>query len=119
MVRFDGIPIGASVSAKTRAYYKDGNNRIMLCTGESESITVQKDDHSLDITMEWLSVAKDVGDIVFADGSATPYYTGLELTDDEKEKTIAMIFYSGTECLNNSRQRTLGAGVGIGHSFFP
>ena len=33
-----------------------------------------------------------VGDIVFTDGSATPYSTTLTLTDDQKEKAIAVIY---------------------------
>lgn len=33
-----------------------------------------------------------VGDIVFTDGSATPYSATLTLTDDQKEKAIAVIY---------------------------
>ena len=36
--------------------------------------------------------AKAVGDIVFTDGSATPYVAGLTLTDNQKSKSIAVIY---------------------------
>ena len=39
---------------------------------------------------------KAVGDIVFTDGSATPYSADLELTDEQKAAAIAVIFYAGT-----------------------
>ena len=55
--------------------------------------------------------AKAVGDIVFNDGSATPYSEDLTLTDDEKNAAIAVIFYVGTECSNDSASRTLGVGL--------
>ena len=38
----------------------------------------------------------EVGDIVFKDGSATPYTEDLTLTDSEKKAVIAIIFYKGT-----------------------
>ena len=43
-----------------------------------------------------LSEQKEVGDIVFNDGSATPYTEGLTLTDAQKAAAIAIIFYKGT-----------------------
>ena len=55
--------------------------------------------------------AKSVGDIVFNDGSATPYSEDLTLTDDEKNAAIAVIFYVGTDCSNDSTSRTLGVGL--------
>ena len=57
------------------------------------------------------SEAKSVGDIVFTDGSATPYSEDLTLTDDEKNAAIAVIFYVGTDCSNDSTSRTLGVGL--------
>lgn len=56
------------------------------------------------------SEAKSVGDIVFSDGSATAYTSGLTLTDEQKSKAVAVIFYAG------SASDTLGAktlGVGL------
>ena len=38
----------------------------------------------------------EVGDIVFKDGSATPYTEDLTLTDSEKKAVLAIIFYKGT-----------------------
>ena len=52
-----------------------------------------------------------VGDIVFNDGSATPYSSDLTLTDDQKNAAIAVIFYIGTECSNNGESRMLGVGL--------
>ena len=51
-----------------------------------------------------------VGDIVFSDGSATAYTSELTLTDEQKSKAVAVIFYVG------SASDTLGAktlGVGL------
>ena len=56
------------------------------------------------------SEAKAVGDIVFSDGSATPYTSELTLTNEQKSKAVAVIFYAG------SASDTLGAktlGVGL------
>ena len=55
--------------------------------------------------------AKAVGDIVFSDGSATPYTADLTLTEEQKSKAVAVIFYVGTECSNDSASRTLGVGL--------
>ena len=78
------------------------------------------------------SLAKEVGDIVFSDGSATPYASELTLTDDQKAKAIAVIFYVGTEVNDdkyvsvfgsgwwvpdNTTVRTLGVGLSQSQSF--
>ncbi|MBO4533927.1 MAG: hypothetical protein J5726_09600 [Treponema sp.] len=58
-------------------------------------------------------MAKEVGDIVFNDGSATPYTQDLELTKEQKTAAIAVIFYKGTD-LNSGEStasRTLGVGL--------
>ena len=61
----------------------------------------------------------EVGDIVFSDGTATPYSATLTLTDEQKDAAIAIIFYKGTG-LNNATGdgnedtttvRTLGVGL--------
>ena len=57
---------------------------------------------------------KAVGDIVFKDGSATPYSNTLSLTDEQKSAAIAIIFYVGTECSNDNSIKTLG--VGLAHN---
>lgn len=58
--------------------------------------------------------AKEVGDIVFNDGSATHYTSQLTLTDEQKTAAIAIIFYKGTD-LNSENDtttiRTLGFGL--------
>ncbi|WP_296331978.1 hypothetical protein [uncultured Treponema sp.] len=48
------------------------------------------------------SKAKAVGDIVFSDGSATPYTDNLTLTGDQKAKAVAVIFYVGTDVNDES-----------------
>ena len=59
-----------------------------------------------------------VGDIVFKDGSATPYTNTLTLTPEEKAAAIAIIFYKGrglNSYINHqddtSKTRTLGMGL--------
>ena len=53
---------------------------------------------TLEITAKWFAgtkkpdAQKAVVDIVFADGSATPYTSGLTLTDEQKENSIAIIY---------------------------
>ena len=54
---------------------------------------------------------KAVNDIVFSDGSATPYTSGLTLTDAQKNAAVAVVFYKGTECSNDGSTRTLGVGL--------
>jgi len=53
----------------------------------------------------------DVLDIVFTDGSAVAYESGLTLTNDQKAAVAAIIFYKGTACSNDSRTRMLGLGI--------
>ena len=69
------------------------------------------------------TVAKEVGDIVFNDGSAMPYTAFTALTDAEKDtkktSAIALIFYNGTGLnsdnaegnADNTTSRTLGVGL--------
>ncbi len=57
--------------------------------------------------------AKAVGDIVFTDGSATPYSADLTLTDEQKAAAIALIFYKGTG-LNSGDDTTTSRTLGVG-----
>ena len=52
-----------------------------------------------------------VGDIVFADRTATAWHEGLTLTDAQKKAAVAVIFYAGTECSNSGERRILGVGL--------
>ena len=52
-----------------------------------------------------------VGDIVFADGTATAWREGLVFTDAQKKAAVAVIFYAGTECSNSGGRRVLGVGL--------
>ena len=68
------------------------------------------------------NVAKEVGDIVFNDGSAMPYVNFTALTDEEKnaKKTsaIALIFYKGTglnsDAANGTPDTTTSRTLGVG-----
>ncbi len=51
------------------------------------------------------------GDIVFADGTATAWREGFTLTEEQKKAAVAVIFYAGTECSNDSEYRVLGVGL--------
>ena len=65
------------------------------------------------------SKPKEVGDIVFNDGSATPYTSDMTITDEQKDAAIALIFYKGTELNSDDSEgnadtttiRTLGVGL--------
>ena len=52
-----------------------------------------------------------VGDIVFADGTATAWREGLTLTEEQKKAAVAVIFYVGTECSDRGGRRVLGVGL--------
>ena len=52
-----------------------------------------------------------VGDIVFADGTATAWREGLTLTEEQKKAAVAVIFYAGTGCSNGGERRVLGVGL--------
>lgn len=62
-------------------------------------------------------VGKDVGDIVFTDGSAMPYADFDALDDDAKNEkktfAIALIFYKGTG-LNSGNDTTTSRTLGVG-----
>ena len=60
------------------------------------------------------SSSKAVGDIVFSDGSATPYTRGLKLDHEQKASAVAVIFYTGSSLGYN--YRTLGVGLAQGNS---
>ncbi|MBR1402657.1 MAG: InlB B-repeat-containing protein [Treponema sp.] len=108
-------------------YYAMAYGRAFVSTGDpSECIVILVRD--LEVTPTTYigskapSEAKAVGDIVFTDGSATPYASDLTLTDDQKAKAIAVIFYVGTELNSDDAEgnadtttsRTLG--VGLAHN---
>lgn len=56
------------------------------------------------------SAPDTVGDIVFNDGTAMTYISGLTLTEEQKEAAVAVIFYDGTET-DILGQKTLGVGL--------
>jgi len=56
------------------------------------------------------SGARFMGDIVFSDGSATAYTSGLTLTDEQKAAAVAVIFYAGSAS-DILGAKTLGVGL--------
>ena len=62
------------------------------------------------------SAPSAVGDIVFSDGSATPYSADLTLSNIQKKTAIAIIFYAGASFEDLLGQRTLGIGIKNGTS---
>ena len=56
-------------------------------------------------TLGTKSFPSAVGDIVFNDGSAIAYTSGMTLDDNQKENAIAVIFYAGSD-LNNGGDAT-------------
>ena len=58
----------------------------------------------------------DVGDIVFNDGTAIAYTSGMTFTDAQKANAIAIIFYKGTDCNNDGDTTPRTLGVGLKHS---
>lgn len=54
---------------------------------------------------------KELFDIVFVDGTATPYTADLELTDKQKAGAVAIIFYTGSTSEGDLGVKTLGLGV--------
>ena len=52
-----------------------------------------------------------MGDIVFSDGSATPYTADLTLTNEQKSAAIAVIYYAGSSAEDVLGAKTLGVGL--------
>ncbi len=72
--------------------------------------TNDKDKKSNYIGKKAPSEAKEVGDIVFSDGSATPYSANLTLTDTQKAEAVAAIFYVNEKYESPFRGKALGVG---------
>ena len=101
----------------TGVTFADENAATTTFTMPASNVTVTatyKDSTPTYIGTKAPTEAKAVGDIVFSDGSATPYASDLTLTDTQKSKAIAVIFYVGTELNSDSdttTSRTLGVGL--------
>ena len=54
-----------------------------------------------------------VDDIVFNDGSAIPYTSGMTFTDEQKESAVAVIFYKGKELNDGADTQTRLLGIGF------
>lgn len=112
-----------SYEGKKIGYGKKGDVRV--ADGETTLISVGiseikepafNDDDRPPIGTKARTEPKAVGDIVFSDGSATPYTAGMTITDEMKENAIALIFYKGTGLNNGSDTTTVRTlGVGLKH----
>ena len=98
---------------------KNGNDDVTVNgTGNTRTFTMPAANVNVDATFSKTtyigskkpSVAKAVGDIVFNDGSATPYTSGMTITDEQKTAAIALIFYKGTG-LNSGNDTTTSTGA--------
>ena len=115
-----------TTTSTTYTWYIDGEEQ----TGNGDTFTFKKYAHPIGtyvITVECggysvsntVSIAplgsksapNAVNDIVFKDGTAEAYTSSLSLTDEQKNAVVAIIFYKGTECSNDSRTRMLGLGI--------
>ena len=117
----DDIPVGVTVGAEAKVYIGGTANANLSLTGTLSNATIAEGANELSLTLakEYIglkppSLAKVVNDIVFTDGSASPYASDLSLSASDKEKAIAVIFYVGTAC-NNTEDgdtvRRLGVGL--------
>ena len=98
----------------------DGTEQVASVTAGTREFTFAMPAKNVTVTAEfgWIgtkepSEAKTVGDIVFSDGSATPYADGLTLTAEQKEAAISVIFYAGTG-LNSGNDTTTSRTLGVG-----
>ena len=121
VLAYKGTTVIAQGETESEIKFSDGEVKVVV------RLTPNKKSIDIDVEIVWdtpnaqnpsgyigtkaPSEAKAVGDIVFSDGSATPYSEDLSLTDEQKSKAIAVIFYVGTECSNDSKSRTLGVGL--------
>ena len=61
--------------------------------------------------VETKSKPDSVGDVVLNDGTAVAYENVSKMSAAQKEKAVAVIFYKGTECSNDGKERMLGVGL--------
>ena len=104
---FDGWTTESGVS------FADASNAITTFIMLAKSVSVTATYKNAYLGTKAPGVAKEVGDIVFSDGSATPYMDGMTLTDEQKAAAIALIFYKGTE-LNSGDDTTTSRTLGVG-----
>lgn len=104
---FDGWTTESGVS------FADASNAITTFIMPAKAVSVTATYKNVYLGTKAPGVAKKVGDIVFSDGSATPYMDGMTLTDEQKAAAIALIFYKGTE-LNSGDDTTTSRTLGVG-----
>ena len=118
-ITFGEIPVESKIYAEGAVYKGNGDSeeKEVLYEGKSETIKISEGENSLSLVLKkiekkfGLKKAPDaVGDIVFSDGSATPYSEDLNLTDEQKAAAVAVIFYVGNED-DMLGAKTLGVGI--------
>lgn len=119
IVVFEDVPVGAVVKAEGIAYSVLGDEKQILYNGETDEISIAEGENALSLVLlryeEQNPIGKkerpdSLGDIVFSDGSATAYSESLELSDEQKEAAIAVIFYAGSSG-DRLGKRLLGIGL--------
>lgn len=120
-VNFTGV---GSRTGYTFAGWSDGTTS--YTSGSTTTFTMGNANVTLTAQWQWSNsfigtkastAAKEVGDIVFNDGSAMPYttFTTLDTSakNEKKAKAIALIFYKGTG-LNSGSDTTTSRTLGVG-----
>ena len=92
-----------------------GTATITAKVEDSDTYTYATKTASYTLTVTYIgskapSEAKALGDIVFTDGSATPYSADLTLTAEQKAAAVAVIFYAGSAS-DKLGAKTLGVGL--------
>ena len=95
---FESLTIKKS-SGKNMTYYKHSTNKYFFEMSYSDvtvtaTFKISETPEPKIILIGEKSKPDSIGDIVFADGSATAWTEGLTLTKEQKSKAVAVIFYT-------------------------
>lgn len=112
-INYEGTAENWTYVYRGNDWHKDIKATTVKCSDYTVPLDLSQADFEGLIGTKPASIAKEVGDIVFSDGSAIPYTEDLELTETQKANAVAVIFYKGTG-LNSGKDystiRTLGVG---------
>ena len=108
----------APANNQTTVYYRSSQSKIFRTTSNGLRV-VRSEDTATSYVLPTYCGSKApgetlaVGDIVFDDGSATPYAAGLTLNDAQKARAIAVIYYTGSGSAGSYDlgEKILGVGI--------